>query len=253
MNETFVPLTRSTELLQRTLIEDVLHAEKIPFTCVAHSMETILGVNPLVGFHEFRVRPDDVTKAKETLCANGIVCDVSERLLRRVLDEVVQPLLAARPPERDYARLIYLVQVNNKETVRAIFETTVGFTGGPGLLEDFFFALAREASPRLRLLARALSASATHEFYGRYISAATSDSPVCRGALLDVLHEFPSPELHQELLQNALVDADLEIREAASEALFNLKGSSCGYDPTADADERLAVVRRILGRKVNAI
>jgi hypothetical protein len=176
----------------------------------------------------------------------SVLCEVSERLLTRTLEEVVKPVLASG--ERDFSRLLYLLEVNNKETVQAILQATMRLAGGPDLLEDLFFHMAQESTGRLLLLARTLAqAGASESFAARYKSASRDGRKPARIALLDVLSEFRKAAWSSSALAEALLDEDAEIRDAAGEALFSIAGRDVGYDPQDPADVREALVQKLFG------
>lgn len=245
-DEPYVVLTRAANPLQKDLIEQVLMGEGIPFDCLESGLGVIAGQGSPVGYEEFRVPPDRLQEAKDALCAGGIVCEVSHRLLRRTLEEVVEPLLET--DDRDYDRLVHLVEINNKETVHALFEKTLELPGGRELLDDLFFELARRSSGALERLARSLAKAATPGFLQRFEEEATSGDKGVRVALIGVLPEFSSGKLRRGVLATALTDDEFEIRDAANEALFSLEGDSRGYDPEAPAEERAAAVKEILAK-----
>jgi hypothetical protein len=241
----YVPLTVSTNPLQKILIEGALKAAGIPFSQHDGPAPTvILGQDNPISCLEFRVDPERLQEAKDVLCAAGIVCDVSERLLRRTLDEVVKPLLESR--ERELGRLLHLVEVNNKETVAALFEATLELAGGRELLEELFFAMAREGLGRILILARALRDRTTAGFDDRFQAEAIHGDRETRISLLGTVQEFPASYWQASVLGAALLDRDSEIRDSGSEALFALKGEDCGYDPEAPPAEREEAVQALL-------
>lgn len=97
-------------------------------------------------------------------------------------------------------------------------------------------------------LGSSLADDATSEFLPRYAEEAISGDKQSRMALLEVLREIPSNYLHRRVMAVALTDADFDIRDAASEALYSLTESSCGYAPEDRPKKRFAVVEKILGR-----
>lgn len=240
-----VRLASSVNPFQRSLIEAVLKDANIPFsTYESPTPSAVLGpFNPL-GYVEFRVPPDRLQEAKDVLCANGVVCDVSERLLKRCLEEVVRPLLGREG--RDFTHLLHLVDVNNKETVLALFDHTLEYAGGRELLEDLFFRMARDGSGRLLILARALSGNEGPSFGARFRREAIAGESETRIALVEVLPEFGEGSWQLSVLAALLLDPAGDIREAASEALFSLRGEDCGYDPESPPAEREATVQAIL-------
>ena len=246
MSDSYVVLTRATHPVQKSLIEQILQAEGIPFNCLDNSLSVIFGGGLLMGYQEFQVPSERLQEAKDALCAGGVVCEVSHRLLNRTLEKVIEPLLQSE--ERDYERLTHLVEINNKETVHALFDRTLELEGGRELLEDLFFELARESCPGLLSLARSLAGGATSEFLQRCAHEANSGDKESRMALLEVLREIPSDYLHRKVMAVALTDADFDIRDAASEVLYSLTESSCGYDPEDPPEKRFAAVEKILGR-----
>ncbi len=246
MSDPYVVLTRATHPVQKSLIEQILKAEGIPFNCVDNALSVIFGGSLPMGYQEFQVPSARLQEAKDALCAGGVVCEVSHRLLNRTLEEVIAPLLQS--DQRDHERLAHLVEINNKETVHALFEKTLELEGGRELLEDLFFELARKSSPGLLVLARSLAGGATSEFLSRYAEEAISGDKQSRMALLEVLREIPSNYLRRRVLAVALTDADFDIRDAASEALYSMTESSCGYAPEDPPEKRSAAVEKILGR-----
>src|SRR5262245_39007501 len=163
-----VLLVTSSNPLQQALITETLNESDIPFETRREGPAVALmtGGIGFMGFEQFLVPDDRLREAKDALCAQGIVCDVSERLLRRTLDEVVRPLLEATGP-RDLERLAYLSDINNKETVRAIYDAVAKEPGGPQLLVELFFQLAHRPSAALGILAKHHGALlATQEGFG---------------------------------------------------------------------------------------
>ena len=240
-----VHLTTSAGPVEASAIEAVLTDAGIPFTTQELDGLTVLTMAPIpLSRLEFRVPSDRREEAAELLCANDIVCEVSERLLQRTFEEVVRPLLGVQEPRLE--RLIYLVGINNKDTLRALFERTRGAEGGLALLEDLFFAMAREESPRLQVLARHLADGTTAGFGSRFVREAESGPKTARLSLLGVLPEFRKEPWRAQVLAPSLRDDDVEIRDAASEALFAIRGTDFGYDPQADLPEREEAIERIL-------
>ncbi len=267
MSDPYVLLTRAGHSVQKSLIEQILRTEGIAFDCVDRSMSVILGSNPPMGYQEFRVSPERLHEAKDALCAGGVVCEVSHRLLNRTIEEVIEPLLES--DSRVFNHLVQLIEINNKETVHAIFQRTFQLEGGRELLENLFFELARTSSAGLFALARALGGSSggsfdrsfdgsfdgsfggtSFGFLQRYQESAIAGDKQTRMALLGVLHDFASRELHRRVMAVALTDSDFDIRDAAAEALLSLTESACDYDPTDPPHDRLRVVERILGSRL---
>lgn len=244
MAENFVQLTIATHPVQESVINAVLTDGGIPFETFEESaFNVILGSTSPVNKVEFRVPDACLQEAKDLLCANGVVCEVSERLLRRALEEIVQPLLNARGSKLE--RLLYFVKINNKETLRALFEATLLCPGGRELLEDLFFAMAEDGLA-LSTLARTIEAEASPAFGEKFqLEAATTDKNA-RIALFEVLAKFHASPWRLPALATGLLDPDAEIREAASESLFALQVDDAGYDPEAPPEERKAAVEEIL-------
>lgn len=244
--ETFVPLTRSGNPIQQSLIRDVLAEAGIPFLGLEDlgSMAALAPVSP-TNYVEFRVPPERVQEAKDLLCSSGVICDVSERLMRRSLEEVVKPLLGRPRADRDLGRLLYLARINNRETVTALYEATRDLEGGIDLLVNLFFEMARTGEGHLLLLARALTGTVTAEFAERFLEEATGGEREARLALLDVAPAFRGATAWLlESVAASLLDADEEIRDAAGEALFALEGNDYGYEPRGPQNEREAAVAR---------
>jgi hypothetical protein len=245
MSTPFAALTVTTNALQRAIIEEVLRTVGVPFELAGRAdTNAALGAAGPDGPAEFRVPVEKLQETKELLCAHGIVCEVSERLLRRALDEIVKPLL--KSSERDLERLVYFAGVNSKETLRALFDATLLEPGGDELLSELFFLLARERSEGLCTLARALRGRAGAGFSDRYHSELTTGPKDVRIELLGALPELPPSRWRLEALAEALFERDGEIRAAASEALFAMGGGACGYDPDDPPAEREAAVRQLL-------
>jgi hypothetical protein len=245
MSDQHVRLTEAAGPVQAAVIEAALEEAGIPYTTQEIDPLAVLvsAVAPM-SLREFRVPADRLEEAKEVLCSNDIVCEVSERLLHRTFEEVVKPLLGAEQP--DLERLLYLIGINNKDTVRALFERTREAPGGTELLEVLFFAMAREDSPRLLVLARHLASRTTEVFGQRYIRGVEEGPDAARIALLNVLPEFRQEPWRLKALASCLLAETDEVRDAAAEALFAIKGSDCGYDPEADPAEREHALERIL-------
>ena len=249
----YVTLTEAVNPLQRGLIEDILQGEEIPFRLKDSSIPAIFGTHSPVGTLTFEVAEGDLQRAKDSLCAQGVVCDVSERLLRRTLDEVVKPLVNGEGG--DPSRLHHLLSINNKETVRALYEQTFELPKGREFLENLFFELAAgEDSAGLPILARVLAAEPSAGFLKRYGTAGVEGNEPERVSLLDALPGFSLPDLQLELLSPALLDASLTIREAGSEALFSIVAGVVhyDYDPEGDAESRTAFVQTELPKLIGA-
>ena len=246
MAQKHVRLTLSANPLQRSLIEQFLKDGEVPFsTRDGPGPDVILGQMNPVGHLEFLVPEDRLQEAKDLLCAHGIACDVSERLLNRCLEEIVKPLLDT--PAGDLSRLVRFVQINNKETVRALFEATLRFDGGRPLLENLLFQSAREGlTGPLTSLARTLGEGATESFAKRFHAEALGGEKATRLALLDVLPQFAAIPWRSAVLRDALLHDDFDVRDAASEALFTIREGDCGYDPEASPEEREAIVNEVL-------
>jgi len=219
-----VTLTTASGPLQQTLIGETLRGAGIAFETYEKGFlpSTILGqINPLQEI-EFRIPVERQQEAKDLLCANGIVCEISERLLKRSLEEIVKPLLGQR--ERDLTRLARFVEINNKETVRALFNATSRESGGEDLLEDLFFTMARDGSRALLSLARIVGPGSGDSFRDRFRHEGTGGDKAIRLGLLEVLPEFTTAPWRDEVLRAALDDEDTDIREAAKEAAFFATG-----------------------------
>ncbi len=245
MEQNYVLLTTAANSFQKSLIEEILRNSGIPFLTLNSDPMAALGASGLLVGEQFRVPPDRLQEAKDVLCANGVVCEVSGRLLNRSLDEIVKPLLGNR--ERDLSRLLRFVEVNNKETVRALFEATLKEQGGSDLLEDLFFLMARQGAAGLKILARAVRPKMNAAFADRFHSEGTLGEKSLRLTLLDVLPELPPTYQRLQVLAAALRDRDSELREAASEALFAAEEDDHGYDPSDPPAEREAAVQKLLG------
>jgi hypothetical protein len=247
MEKNLVSLTNTQNPYQQSIIEAILREAEIPFTVRDGAAPTAyLGtVGPLT-FQQFFVPPERLQEAKEILCANGVVCEVSPHLLSRSLEEIVKPLLASQ--ERQLDRLARFVEINNKETVRALSEAVLKESGGCELLEELFFFLARNGSSvALRTLARSLHQKMNAGFGDRFQAELAHGEKKTRLALLEVLPELPPSRDRARALASALRDRDGEIREAASEALFGLGLKDFGYDPEDPPAEREAAVKEFLG------
>jgi hypothetical protein len=246
MEQNLVPLTATSGSYQKYLIEEVLKGAEIPFAVQERGGLTAwLGKEAPTIFLEFLVPLERLQEAKEILCGNGIVCEVSERLLGRALDEIVKPLLGSS--DRDLDRLARFFEVNNKETVKALVELTLEQPGGRPLLEDLFFRLARtEDLNPLRVLARVLGPKADARFFGRLVEEMGSGRKESELAILEVLPELPDTRERTEALAKALRDPILEVREAAGEALYSLGKGDFGYDPTSPAEDRETSIKDFL-------
>ena len=245
MRSAYVSLATSVNPLQKSVIAEVLRDAGIPFdTYEGPAPAAILGAANPLDYVEFRVPPEQLQEAKDTLCAQGILCDVSERLLKRAVDEIVAPLL--ENPQQDLDRLVHFIEINNKETVSALFETVMGQDAGAALLEAVFFRMAREGQARLAVLARVLERASVDGFASRFRQEYTAGNRKTRVALLETVAEFPDSLPHWEALAAGLVDKDAEVREAAGESLYALKGNQYRFEPDAPADEREAVAEAIL-------
>jgi hypothetical protein len=247
MEQNYVVLTTSTNPFQKTVIEEILKAAEIPFRIQENptAPKAILGAASPLAIDQFQVPAQMLQQAKDALCAQGVLCEVSERLLRRCMEEIVKPLLPG--VERDLGRLKRFVEVNNKETVRALFEAVLKEGAGRDLLEELFFEMAREGASGLALLAQALQPRMNAAFREKFQSEATLGPKPVRLTLLGVISELPADATRTQTLAAAMRDRDADIREAASEALFSI-GIDPGYDPEDPPAEREAAVQKLLGR-----
>ncbi len=246
MSENLVHLMSSNVQYQVFAVGEVLKGAGIPFMIRESSPTTAFtGDSGPLGNQEFLVPPDRLKEAKEVLCANGIVCEVSEHLLHRALDEIVAPIL--KGTSRDLGRLIHFIEVNNKETVRALLESALAIPGGPELIEDLFFSIDRpEDEVCLRTLARVLGPRAGNSFYDRLKEVMSTGPKDSRIALLSVVPELPAVLERVEALAIGLRDPSVEVREAAGEALFALGRGDHGYEPEAPEDAREEAIRKFL-------
>ncbi|MCZ6619713.1 MAG: hypothetical protein O7E57_16455, partial [Gammaproteobacteria bacterium] len=242
------PLANFSGTYQCSLVEEILKDARIPLVtqyssgfAIAFGLQSTEGD---LGDQVFMVPEDRLQEAKDILCANGVLCDISERLLRRCLTDIVEPLL--KNQKQDFDRLIRFVAVNNKETVRAVFQFTIAEEGGEKLLVDLFFMMAQEGSPGLKKLARVLNATMDDDFGKRFLSEANGGAKTTRLSLLDIIPDLPVTSWRIESLAAALRDEDEEIRDAGSEALFAMAGVDYGYEPDAAPDRREAAVQQML-------
>jgi hypothetical protein len=243
----YVKLSVANDMVQESLITQVLTDLGIPYQVQEPNIPTVLFGGSTtaagIGWKEYRVPEDRLQEAKDNLCANGIVCDVSERLLKRTVAEIVEPLLSGEV--KDHGRLLHAIGINNKETVRAIFEMTLSSEGGDALLEDVFFELADDSAGRLRDLGRALADESRPEFALRLADVATNGKREVRLSVLSVLAEFAPWGVPWSIISSGLLDADSEIRDAASEVLFDLEIDDQDYDANGPEDERREAVAAI--------
>ena len=235
----------------RTAIEGVLRDAGVDYETQARSgVSVALGIHSTDGtfsWEEFYVSVERLLDSKDLLCANGIVCEVKGRLLERSLEEIVKPLLCQSAPSLD--RLARFVEINNKETVRALFDATLRLSGGPELLSSVFFDLASRGSPALRSLVRALRFHDTGQEFSRRVTDQASEAmKSTRLVLLDLLAELPESTHRLEALVRGLRDPDGEIRDAASEALFTIYKQDFGYDAEGEECEREEAVLELLDR-----
>jgi hypothetical protein len=246
MEENYVPLTTASGPFQKFAIEESLKAADIPYTIREQGGPTaIIGSSTPLISQEFLVPPERLQEAKDTLCASGIVCEVSERLLRRAIEEIVKPLFGASNP--DLSRLTHFIEVNNKETVKALLEAVLEEDGGLALLENVFFRLDHtEDVPSLRTLARVLGPKAGQHFLERLRNVMATGKTEERLAVLEIIPELPDSTARAHVLAMGLRDPDFQVREAGGEALFALGKGDFGYEPDAPEDEREAAIADFL-------
>jgi hypothetical protein len=243
--ENLVHLAASGSQFQKFAIEEALKAAGIAYAIRDHGAPKVYTGEGMLLYQEFVVPESRLQEAKDALCANGIVCEVSEHLLRRALEEIVKPIMGCLDP--DLSRLTHFVEVNNKETVKALFQEALKLEGGRGLLDDLFFRIDRpEDIPCLRTLARVLGPEADAAFWARLEEMMRSGEDQPRLALLEVLPELPEIRRRAEILAIALRDPSLEIRDTASEALFALGKGDYGYNPEDPEDERESAIANFL-------
>lgn len=246
-------LVATSNPVQQSIIEKALQDEGIGYSLrESASPNVILGQADPLHYVEFYVPPERLQDAKDLLCASDIVCDVSERLLARCMKSLVPPLLQLRrAADRDYSRLQRFVELNNRETVVAIYAATLELEGGQDLLEDFFFHLLSSGSAAIVRLARALSqrsgVSVSDAFGRRFEAIGLSGEREARLQLLEVAADFAGPSWQSAVLRAALLDEDFEIRDVAGEALFAATGDDRGYDPRDPPEQREQMVQDIFG------
>jgi len=241
MGKDLVPFTTSSSPYLQFAIEETLKGAGIPYAIRDYGGPPKAFATGRLLFQEYLVPANRLQEAKDVLCANGIVCDVSERLLRRAIDEIVKPLM--QESDRDLSRLARFIEVNNKETVKALFEQVLREEGGQQLLEDLFFQINRlEDLACLRTLARVLGPHADAAFNGRLMEVLATGSIQARLALIEVLPELPSTRSRAEAIAHALRDPQLEIRDAGAEAVFALGKGNFGYDPEGPEEERESAI-----------
>ncbi len=247
MEMNLVPLTTAGNQYQISLISEVLQGAGIPFTMRDSAALSALGVGttPLTS-KQILVPQDRLQEAKDVLCAGGIVCEVSERLLTRALEEIVDPLLEAGDPDLD--RLRRFIQVNNKDTSRALMEATLEKPGGPELLENLFFKLDQSDDVAcLRALARALGSKVSGDFFERLKESLSAGTVEKRIALLETIPDLPNRPDRADALAVALRSTSSKIRDAAGEALFALGLGDFGYEAEGPPDEREEAITKFLG------
>ena len=246
MEPGFAPLTISTTPLQRSRVERALRSSDIHFlTREGVGGAALFGAGAPDAFLEFHVPAEKLDAAKAALRSEGIICELTAHHCRRTMDDIVRPLLS-HDVEPDFGRLIRFVELNNEETVEALFEATFDLKGGGELLEHLFFQMAKQGTRQLEVLARALTTKTTASFSDRYQSNASVGEDAQRVALLAVVSEFSSCSWYAGVLATGLLDRDSVIRDAATKSLFALKGEDCGYDPEDPPAEREAAVQEIL-------
>jgi hypothetical protein len=77
MSSPYVPLTSAINSVQRTVIEATLRKARIEIVTQEVDSLMALGATSLSPL-EFRVPAECLPEAKEALCANGVVCEVSD-------------------------------------------------------------------------------------------------------------------------------------------------------------------------------
>ena len=223
MEDDLVPLTTSTGPYLKGLIGGILKTAGIP-----HVIRDEFGPSPILG-HDlpvvvqfFYVPEGRLSESKDLLCTNGVVCELSERLLTRGLEEIVKPLLEAGEA-RDLSRLARFIEVNNKETIKALLEKALLLEGGWDLLADTFFAgPSWENLSAIRVLARLLTFHDWHRFRSRLFQAMTAGTPSQQIDVVEVLGELPDTPERDRLLRLALDSSDPEVRAAAEESPYSL-------------------------------
>jgi hypothetical protein len=223
MEDDLVPLTTSSGPYLKGLIGGILQAGGIP-----HVIRDEFGPSPILGqdlpvvVQRFYVPPGRLSESKDLLCANGVVCELSERLLTRGLDEIVKPLLQAGEG-RDLSRLSHFIEVNNKETTKALLAKAILLEGGWELLADTFFdSPSWENLPALRILARLLALHDWPRFHSRLFQAMTVGLPGRQIDVVEILGELPDTPERDRLLRLGLESADPEVRAAAEESPYSL-------------------------------
>jgi hypothetical protein len=218
-----VPLIQTSGPFLKSAVEGILRDAGIIYTIRDH-----FGPVPIIPQHAaivgqtFEVPPDRLQEAKDLLCANGILCEVSNRLLQRALESIVKPLLE-KSGDRDLSRLSHFVEVNNRETAQALLKAVLDLPGGNELLDELFFALVEEEDRTgLHRLARVLGPRSHQTFHERLRRDMEGFSPQRQTAILDVIQEFPDNSFRLEIINAGLHSLEPEVQEAAEEAAYSL-------------------------------
>ena len=255
MPSTYEHLVFVEDNIQKSIVEQSLEAAKVPWLCKTPGVPSAILGESYGAIHavEFQVPGERLEEARDILCSAGLVCRVSDRLLARTLEEIVEPLLASSPEERKWNRLTHALSINNRETVRALLRATREKPGGQALLEQLFFELARENSGELRLLIAVLREDTSDAFDKRFLAVGIEGEPNTRAAIIDALPEWIADgKFHLaerpdeiEILCRGLLDPNATVRDAASEALFSYGIDDRGYEPDADEAARVQAVGSI--------
>lgn len=192
-----------------------------------------------------KVPAEQVERARELLCENGVVCAVPEGGVERIIERVVRPLLAA--PERDTQRLRALLDGLSKDFRAALFHEILSLPDGQALLESVLHDALRDdeaEEPLRRDLCQALAGATPDLTCRRLASQAKAATPAVRVRLARSLARFPC-QMAATTLAGLLVDPELAVRDEALEGLFALsRGKSFGFDPEASPEAAAGAAAR---------
>ncbi len=182
-----------------------------------------------------KVRKGQLEAAKQVLCENGVVCDVPEGGVARIIERVVQPILQSG--SSDTTQLAALLDGVSKDFRELVFAEIQELEGGSGLLRGMLSASVEQgmgSEAQRRDLAQALCRAhpqATCQALAELAALPATDSRV---RLARTLGRFAQPQAAHTLV-SLLADAASDVRDEALESLFVLsRGKSFDFAPEAD-------------------
>jgi hypothetical protein len=221
----------SDNLTQATMIRALLEKRGIP-ALMTGEFDPYLGIPESQGKgYGIQVSAVLEERAREILCAAGIVCQVEPGEVEGLIRDHVRP--AMEKGADGAGDLVDVLRMNKKEVVAGIGEI-----------------LAKEDLPFLEALITQACESGEERVVRSLIPALGDPSRLLSGtsgkgravAAAAAAREVKWRDDAMRVLVDLLEDSDEEVRSEAIEGLFSVTGEDLGYEPDAPPEERQRVV-----------